>query len=207
MDYVEHYYELVHGCYPYDDDTNKDKTQKTIDYLLDCGIPQQDILKVIEEAPAADYLSPDLLPEWLWDNSLIKRDKFYFHSLLHIVSPPPMWDPRTGIETMVPFFMEMRIRFTMADLLQYYYRQIGPDPELRDIKRDTGALNHLLNSYSKMTMDSVDFLLHVIDYARDTHDQIRSILDLSRYDAEVHPYMTSKMAEAKFYKADRIIWR
>lgn len=212
MDFVEMYYSNVVGSYPFETDEYKNKSQKTIDYLLDAGVSEELICKFIEEAPANDYIASDMLPEWLWDNSLLCKDSFYFHNILQITSKPPSFDPRTGKETVSPFFLEMKITYTMNDLIRYFYRKIGLDLMLLDTKRDSAAFKYLLDRYAKVAqfVEPIDFVLSLIDHAKSISEDgntVRSIFDIKNYEQEVYKNLQNKVAEATLAKANKIIWR
>jgi hypothetical protein len=209
MDFIEVYYNCVWGCYPFEDDTNKMKSQRIIDYLLEAGISETDILDFVENAPKVDYLTPDLLPDRFWELSLVKRDRFYYHNILHIVSDAPKWDPLSNIQSVAEFHLEMKIRFTMEELINYFYGVLNISAELMDIIRDTGSFNYLLGKYSKFTfIEPLDFVLSLIDYCKDSIDRkIVSILDIAQYESEVYEKLKAKAEQAKFEKANKIVWR
>jgi hypothetical protein len=209
MDLVELYYEMT-GGYPSDTDEYKTKTRKIIDYLKDCNIAENDIVYFICTAPEANFITPQMLPDSLWEGSLLKRDKFYYHNKLHMTSKPPVWDPISGKEKVYEFFLEMKIQFTMKDLVHYFYKTLLIDTELLDIKRDTGSMIFLLNRYEKFKfIEAIDFLLSVIDYAAsmDEERRIKSILDIQQYEGDVFEILQRKVAEATVAKANVIVWR
>jgi hypothetical protein len=209
MDLVELYYGMI-GGYPSDNEENKIKSQNIIDYLKDCNIPEREIVTFICTAPVADKLSPTMLPDELWNNSFLKRDKFYYHNILHLTSAPPTWNPVTGVEKIVPFYLEMKILFTMQDIIRYFYKKMYIDTELIDVKKDTGSFNFLLGRYEKFKfVEPIDYLLAVIDHASrlDEERRIRSVLDIQQYEGEVFDMLQRKVAEASLAKANVIIWR
>ena len=64
-----------------------DKTNKLFNYLLEAGISENEIIDlIIREFDNKDYLTHEDLPDKLWDNSLLKRDTFYYHKDLEILS-------------------------------------------------------------------------------------------------------------------------
>lgn len=210
MDFVEHYYTTVLGYYPFETDCNKIKSQKIIDYLIDAGVTESEILSFVEDAPASDCLNKDMLPNWLWEGSLIKRDTFYYHNVLHIVSKPPMWNPRTQKEEVTKFFLEMKIKYTLEDLLNYYYKTFSIELALRDRKKDSGAIQYLLNRYSAIDfIEPLDFILHSIDYIKNLSEDnmITNILEINKCEQEVFSMLQCKTAQAKLSKADKIVWR
>lgn len=210
MDYVELYYELTHGIYPFEDDEPKIKTQKTIDFLIEAKISERDIVRIIEEAPKADYLSHKDLPNWLWENSLLDRDIFYYHHALQIRSKAPKMNMLTLEVESVPFYLEMQIKFSANDALLYFYDKANTEPSFRDEKKDLGAIAHLLSQYRRIDfIDGVDFLLSLIDYAVAIEDcSTSTIFQLdSRYRSDVFEYLKQRTAEAKANHVDTIIYR
>ena len=210
MDYVELYYELTHGIYPFDNDEPKVKTQKVIDYLIDAGIAERDITRIIEQSPKADYLQHKDLPEWLWENSLLKKDTFYYHNELQLRSKAPKMNMSTLEVESVPFYLEMKIKFSINDALVYIYDKTNMVDVIRDEKKDLGAVAHLLSQYSKIDfVEPIDFLLSLVDYATNTEGcSLTTIFQLdSKYRAEVFEYLSSRSAQAKASKANTIIYR
>jgi len=210
MDFVEMYYSNVVGCYPCDTEEYRIKSKKIIDHLIDAGVPTNLILKFVEEAPASNYLTPDMLPDWLWDGSLLKKDTFYYHNTLQITSKPPVFNPRTGKATVYPFFLEMKIQYTMDELIRYFYSKLKVDPALIDKKRDAAAMTYLMERYKKVApfIESIDYVLFLIDYAStDDEDQNTSILDIKKYEAEMLQTLQHKVEEATLAGANKIVWR
>jgi hypothetical protein len=213
MDFVEMYYSNVVGYYPCETDEYRIKSQNMIDYLIDAGIPTNLITKFVEEAPASDYIIPDMLPDWLWNGSLLKRNTFYYHNTLQITSKPPVFNPRTGKETVSPFFLEMKIQYVMDELIRYFYRKLNLDIVLMDKKRDIASAKYLLDRYSRVAtfIEPIDFVLALIDYTHDIDDDdertISSILDVKNYEQEVLKMLQAKVAEATVANVNKIIWR
>lgn len=204
------YYELNHGIYPFETEEAKIKTQKVIDYLIDAKISEKDIFRVIEEAPKADYLRHEDLPEWLWENSLLNKNTFYYHNVLQIRSKPPRMNMESLEVESVPFYLEMQIKFSVNDLLLYFYKKANTEYSFMDSKKDIGAIAHLLNQYSKIDfIDGVDFILTLIDYATEAEDcSTSSIFQLdSKYRSEVFELLKKRTAEAKAIHADKVVYR
>ena len=209
MNFAEMYYYQIYGHYPYDSEKPLEKTQKVIDYLKDAGISNSEILKVIEEAPRAEYLTPDMLPEWLWEGSLLEKGVFYYHHLLHIKPEAPTLDPRTGRMNKSPFFLEMKIRFTLDDLVEYFYRRADIPPELRNYNKDRGALKNMLERYSRIDFaEPLDFVLTLIDIgAEDEYAFLTSPFDTTEYAKQAYDLLKARAQEAELAGANKIIWR
>lgn len=212
MDFVETYYTDVVGCYPHADNTNREKSQAIIDYLLEAGMDESEVLRFVEEAPAADCLHPGLLPEWMWENQLTKKGAFYFHNTLHVHSPAPLWNPRTGRETFGKFYLEMKIKYGMIDLIRYFYRTLSVPRELMDEKRDSASFQYMLNRYERFSSryEALDFVLGLIDYGKHMDEDemsISGVLDIKRYEASVLEIFEEKAGAAELACANVTIWR
>lgn len=211
MDYAEFYYSQVVGLYPFDTDDCRIQTDKVMQHLVDAGISESDIIRFIEESPPKDCLTPDDLPDWLWEESLLKKNTFYYHNTLHIRPPAPTFNPHSQSEKVEKFYLEMKIRYTMDDLIRYFYRTLRINSELADRKKDEGSFNYLLNKYDKLEFcEAIDFVLALIDYNRPTNISafpVQSILDITQSQQDVYDLFKRKTAEASLQKANRIIWR
>lgn len=210
LDFAEYYYNQVWGCYPFETNDNKRMTQNTVQYLLDAAISETEILLIIEQAPRADGLTPDQLPGWLWEKSLVKRDCFYYHRALHIKPPAPRFDPFSPAPYAQPFYLEMAIRFTLEDLARYFYGTVAFKMELADEKRDIGALQYLLNKYRSIGfVQDLDFVLTLIDWCKyaDQCGSVTNVLAITEHENEVYLYLKTKADEAALRKVNRIVWR
>ena len=63
-------------------------TQYTIDYLYDNNMNDYNIIKILSTFKKESIKYCDL-PNSLWNDSLLKRDTYYFNSKLQILSKPP----------------------------------------------------------------------------------------------------------------------
>ena len=156
----------------------KERTLRDVEELLAGGVPYMSIHNAIEkfsDFPKKEetYNVSEVLNklgisyekkavEIDKDNLLIPH-KFYFHQHLQLSPPPPMVVqlPDGSFETSYdsePFYLEIKPRFTIDDLLSYFYHRMGIN-ESHTTNRDKGALSHLLKSFD------VDFILHLIDEA------------------------------------------
>lgn len=199
------YYRIANGYY---DEALDLITKATIMHLIDNGYDFKDILNIIRNSDIKECFAPECLPDVLWENSLIKRNTYYYHSSLHITSKPPKWNPETMQVESEPFFMEMKIKYTMQDLLSYFYTKCMIDIDLRDEKRDSGAFEFLFTRYSKITeVETLDFILLLIDEAAHSEAIINTPLKLQEFDFEVLSNCKKFTAEAKYNKANKIVWR
>ena len=211
MEYTELYYSETVGASPGQDSEAYRQTTAVFEYLQDAGVQDADILRFLEETPPKEDLSFDDLPEWLWEDSLLKPNTFYYHRRLHVVSPAPKYNPATGQVSQKPFSMEMIISFTLEDLADYFYEKTRFPPEMIDIKRDLGALTHLLNRYGRMGfIQDVDFVLALIDQAAEQMKEGHKVLDIFSIENEkniVYEKLVAQHNQAKVSKRNRIVWR
>lgn len=200
------YYKMMKGILP--EEEMLCITKKTIGYLVDNGLSKEEILTTLINTGKGDAVAPTDLPESLWDNSLMEKDKFYYHNILHLTSPPPKWNPVTLQEEVSAYYLEMKIEFTEQDLLYYYYAKLRVPVELRDEKKDLGGFKFLLEKYKKMKVESLDFVLSLIDFCVDNEEiKVLNVLDLSKAEKEVYDYYEYITSMAEHDKANKIIWR
>ena len=83
MDLINYYNTNILGYYP--GDNQSEKTMCTISYLRDCGFKDNDILKIINEVIPQEAFTPDMLPERLWDGSLLMIQKRMSYATVTLV--------------------------------------------------------------------------------------------------------------------------
>ena len=203
---MDAYYRITNG---YCNEVLDKITETTLMYLIDNKYEFKDILNILRDSKIEDCFRPESLPDYLWDNSLLKRDTYYYHNSLHITSKPPRWNAETLKVESEPFFMEMKIKFTMKDLLDYYYRTCMVDVSLRNEKRDIGAFEHLIKTYTKIieNVEGIDIVLMLIDEASKASMLLSNPLKLQDMEIEVIPHCKRLTVEAKYNDANKIIWR
>jgi hypothetical protein len=88
----------------------------------------------------------------LYEDSIITTldDTIYYHYELQIHSKPGGFDPETCTIIKEPYYLEMKYRYTIDGLLEYYYSKISVPIHFRDIKRDKGAFNHILDVFVRL---------------------------------------------------------
>ena len=205
MDLLDFYYYNL-GEEP--NDYERQITKATLDHLLENKFNDNDIIRMIESFPAKKALKPSDLPDSLWDNSLLKRDVFYFHGELHITSPAPYWDFENDKIVSSRFFLEMKIQYNIQDLIGYYYKKFPMDTRLIDNKKDIGAMEYLLNKYKNINIiEPVDFILFLIDEAADSDCELTDMIELKRFESQTLNYLEHKTMNAAVEKVNKIIWR
>lgn len=198
--YTDYYYNFLVGEYPTDEDYRT--TSLTFEYLEDAKFTSNEIVNIICSLPINNAITFDLLPDYLWEDSLIERNKFYFHKELQILSPPPTW------EKTFPFYLEMKIRYTLDDVLNYFIRMSGVRQDWINREKEIGSIKYLLNNYKKFKfMEPLDFLLHLIDFCISKEVELNQIYDLTHYEIELAEYLEVDTTNAIANNKNQIIWR
>lgn len=203
--YTDFYYTNMLGYVP-----SKEaelKSDAIFKYLIDNDLSSQEIINIMLVIPQpAEIITPDLLPDYLWKDSLIKRNTFYYHHSLHITSKPPYFDIKKKCEIKEPYFLEMKIRYTESDLYKYYLINTNA-PQLND-KRDLAALSSLVKKYDSLSfIQGLDFVLSLIDSCRYCQTKVLNVFDISKNEADVYEELKKKTAEARLKGKDLIRWR
>lgn len=216
---IETYLSRRLGYSPAEEDYNK--LYSTCLHLRDNNYTNAEILKILLDsnkdlpedcemtALEKTIVTGEQLPDYLWDNSLLEKGKYYYNNKLHICSKAPTWNPKTMQEECEPFFMEMKIKFTIQDLLELFYKECRTPVELRVKSRDEGALQHLLNKYNKMKAPGVDYLLLMIDLANKDNklDFLTNPFELENYSKEAFIILEEIVEESTLNKSNVITWR
>lgn len=152
--------------------------------LIDNGFTDKEAYKIMLD----NKLNTDDL---LFDDSIITTsdDSIYFHYELQIHSKPGGFNPVTMEVITNPYYLEMKSRYTMNQLLEYYYNKLLVPIHFRDEKRDKGAFNHLISYYRFDKINTVDFLLFVIDYIVAHEYKITNPLDLKNWAQQTYEYL------------------
>jgi hypothetical protein len=132
-----------------------------------------------------------------------EEDPVYRHHELQIHSKPGGFDPATCTIIKSPYYLEMKCRYTMDNLLNYYYNKLIVPPLFRDTKRDIGAINHLLNSFKSPIISSVDFLLFVIDYVSSNQYKLTNPLELKNWFQQTYEYLEQFVLSTKLELVNR----
>jgi hypothetical protein len=199
---VDFYYGFVAGEIP-DDNDSYIKTKLLFDYLKECGCTLDDLyLCIITKFPNKEVLTPDDLPDILWDGSLLKRNSFYFHKELQVLSPPPTWDE------VFPFYIEMKIMYSIGDILNFFIKSFKLNEYWVSREKELGSIKYLLKDYKKYGyVEPVDFILHLIDYVSASNVKANSIYDLRDYEAEYSELFEKDILSSKAANKNQVIWR
>lgn len=204
---VYKYYLTNKGYEPIDEDFKR--TLATANYLKDNNMDEKTIFKILLECNK-DKICGEDLPESLWEKSLLKKNIFYYSDIFHIKSNPPRWNPVTFKEECPEFFLEMKINFTMNDLLNYYYEKCRVPLALQNDKRDAGAFTHLINKYNAFEIiPGIDYVVALINKASEDKNKkiFTEIFEIEKYKEEIITDFEIIANEAKHSKSNKIVWR
>lgn len=172
------------------------KIKRIAYYLYDNNYDNKSILKYLLK-------HGEILDTSLWENSLLKPNTFYYHNKLTIMPGPSIWHPNMK-EKANKFYLEMKIKFDIDDLLNYYYKELIIPVELRNYNKDKKAFEYLLNFYTKFKVQAIDFILFLIDYNKSEKASISNVFDLQKYEKETFDKI-NYIIENNIHKS--IVWR
>lgn len=195
------FYELMTGTTPTEEEV-KDINGCAL-YLKDNNFSEKEIFNILNDSKNIKMKASEIPSEY-WNGSLLKPNTFYYHDSLRIMSKAPKWDPETLTEITYPYFLEMKIMFTMDDLLSYYYSKTLIPVELRSRKNDVASFKYLLDKYKVMKAEPIDFILFLIDSVK-PEDSINKVFDLQKYEPDVYK-MFERLNNDKTIKKE-IVWR
>ena len=195
------FYELMVGTTPNEEDVKN--LNGCVLYLKDNNFSDREIFNILSDSKNINIKASEL-PSKYWEGSLLKPNTFYYHDRLRIMSKAPKWDPETLREITYPYFLEMKIMFTMDDLIEYFYQKTLIPVELRNRKNEEASFKYLLNKYKVMKTEPIDFILFLIDSVKE-EDSIYKVFDLQKYEPDVFK-MFEKLNSDKTIKKE-IVWR
>lgn len=184
-----------------------------IKYLRKNGLGDEQIIQLVKDWPK-DKMNIDHLPDSLWNKSLLKKDKYYFHEELQIREGGSFFNEKTGEYSLTPYTVELKIQYTKEDLVRYLYKQANTVQALQDVTRDAGACDYFLNKYKTLTIEnteveSIDLLLFLIDYAAsNSKSDIRfmTLLEvINKYFSECYSSFESRIMQCVYSKTNQII--
>lgn len=211
---TEWFYEHNVGYYPWEKDNNRRITTCTIQYLLDSRIPQRFIVEQVFPACAPDgIIKPSNLPDSVWNGSLVKRDTYYTHRELELVSPATDVQEMLASARMMgsakKFWIEIRAQYTMKDLINYYYVKLFNCVQYNTDKQDASIFQYMLNKYSDVSpyVEPLDLILTAIDRNAEQEAYLSEPFDLQNTINQLVPRFIEKNTLGHELKACRIIWR
>ena len=187
-------YELCYGIEPEEKDLMllEIKHQR----LLDNGYTEKEANKILIDTKLN-------IDNYEHSDSIINTNTLYRHHELQIHSKPGGFDPATCTIIKRPYYLEMKVRYTMSNLLDYYYNKLVVPIMFRDEKRDIGAMNHLINSFKSPIINSVDFILFVIDYVASNQYKINNPLELKNWFQHTYEYLEQFVLSTKLELVNR----
>ncbi|GIN55135.1 MULTISPECIES: hypothetical protein [Bacillus subtilis group] len=117
-------------------------------------------------------------------NNLMEKDVFYYHSELREMSSPPkiIRDKQSGelVRKTEDFYLEMKSRYTLQDLMNYWYKKMNIQPTDHMMKQDEGKFKYILGNY---TLDEVLFSIDASVILRKERQQrlLRNAFELDKY--------------------------
>ena len=205
---AKYYYYNVYA----DDASEEDykKTYSTIEYLKECGFSFLTIFKEIILKSNTRAITIDNVPNKFWKDSLVKKDAYYLHDELRLVSKAPEFNPITGETKRFPFYCEMKIKYGIEDVLNYFYTHIGKmNAMLADKKSDTKAVIYLMKKYEKIDyVEPLDIILCLIDNSVKNSDRdITKLIQITDNSLDVIIELQNNMQELSAKDRKRTVWR
>ena len=173
-------------------------------YLLEAGISEQECADLAVCLPRAVVPEPSLLPDSLWENSLLARNKFYWHKALRL-RPGAAMKTMQGSWILLPDYLEMKIRFSLEDLLGYARQRIVVPKPLQDAAKDKGGLTYLLAKSRWEFCEPIDAVLKMIDLSEG--ESLVNLLDIQQSQLRAYQELNEMIAAAKLEGCDKIKWR
>lgn len=192
----------------------RNSISSVIGYLKDNNFNDIEIENILLSYKNIEDICVNNLPECLWNNSLLKKDVFYYHKEFHITSKPSYFDFENEKVITEKFFLEMKIKYTYEDVLNYFYNKNNFYylKDTMDLNKDIGSIKYLLNKYSKHDfIEPIDFLMFTIDEAvydyKNNFIYYDKILDIDSIQHKVLDKLKRKVNAAKAEKKNKIVWR
>lgn len=210
MDLTAYYYRELVGVYPFATDREEAITRHTIAYMEESGLSEVEIFGFLHDIGGKKgYITPADIPAKAWDGSLIERGQYYCHHRLQLLSPMPIIRS-DGTFKEYPFYQEMRIRFTMKDLVDYFFEKIPSYSVLRDDKRHEAQFRHMLKKFDGMRpIQSLDIVLLMIDEAAYQNVPVVEPFDIktASIQQDVIDRLQKTLAERHAKGYDKNVWR
>lgn len=201
--YADFYFNFLIGEYPDNHEIYK-KTANFFQYLEDSGLSEGEIYMVAGMVKPKEVLTIDDIPSKITKDSIIDRNKCYYHKELIITPPPPGWDCDEDYK----FYKEIKVRYSLEDVLDYFIKATGVRAEWVARDKELGSIKYLLKEYAKFNfIEPIDFLLHLIDYSVSCGNEINTIYDLRHQEIELATALEIDIANAVARGKDKAIWR
>lgn len=202
-EYADFYFNFLIGEYPENHEDYR-KTSNFFQYLEDSGLSDSEIYMIAGLVRPKEVLTIDDIPDKIKKDSLLEKDKFYYHKELIITPPPPGWN----VEENYQFYKEIKVRYTLEDVLDYFIKATGARADWIAKDKEIGSIKYLLKEYKKFNfIEPVDFILHLIDYCVSSGDEINTIYDLRNKEVELAKALEIDIANAVARGKNLVIWR
>lgn len=184
------------------------KTANTLDYLLDSGFSSLDIIKETNKHNG-EVIEYDNLSDTLWKDSLIKKGAFYLHKELRLESPRPIYNPKTGEVTEFPYYIEMKIRYTEDDVLDYFVRKLKSSlVTSNDRHWDRRVLREFIKRFSNLDyVEALDVILCSIDRYLENNPDCYNLRDISVVTGEIVEELTADLQEMQMFDQRKVVFR
>lgn len=184
------------------------KTANTLDYLLDSGFSSLDIIKETNKHNG-EVIEYDNLSDTLWKDSLIKKGAFYLHKELRLESPRPIYNPKTGEVTEFPYYIEMKIRYTEDDVLDYFVKKLKSSlVTSNDRHWDRRVLRELIKRFSNLDyVEALDVILCSIDRYLENNPDCYNLRDISVVTGEIVEELTADLQEMQMFDQRKLVSR
>jgi len=190
------------------------RTLETIEMYLEQGWELEEIKYELDQFA---MMYPQLLPNIYHieeimankqpPNNLINPDIFYYHNALRITSEPPRIyydeEQQCFVRKDSDFFLEIKKRFTMKDLLTYWYNSNKMKPTEHNIKQDTGRFEYLLTVYD---LDEVLYMIDITQRKRKENQMpaCRNVFEIEKHIEDAREMIKLKKNEHRKMKIDRV---
>lgn len=202
------YYGQVLGYYPQTVDENISLC--TIAHLIDNDFTVDEICEELKKHDT-EIIKPEDLSNDLWKDSLLERGHFYFHKKLQIQPKAVLFDTVSMKPMPQEDWIEMRIRFTAKDVVNYFYSQISKnDRELCDEKTDLKTVAYMVRRFKNIeNVESVDLILCLIDvFVKNQNNRVNNgLIDVLNELSNVLPQYKKDYLEANARGYNKIRWR
>lgn len=184
------------------------QTDKVIDYLKESGYSVAEIGAELTRHKTVRIYGKDLTQN-IYKNSLVKKGAFYLHRELCLISRPPEYDFFTNTVKNYPFYYEVKARYTVQNVLDYFYKQLSPlSRQMSDQKTDAKTVSYLMSKYSNIDyVEPLDIILCSIDrYIKDNPDGYK-LIEISNNNMDIIKQLQSDMQSLEAKDSRKITWR
>jgi hypothetical protein len=139
-------------------------------------------------------------------SNILEPDVFYYHGELRNMPKPPklVKDKKTGeyIRHSEPFFLEIKPRYSMQELLNYWYEQQAIKPTEHMIRQDEGKFKYILGNYN---LDEILFSIDAANVIRkeQTLKPLRNAFELDKYIEHARELIAKKQNAHKMQGINR----